>query len=98
LGLKKAYLTSHVCTSLGRTEESDPLYGAWKLFYVKKKDHRSDFENWKKRFALGPEEVEIMRRFGYPESQIEEVRALLTAEQRGVTLSPSPKGGRHNVP
>lgn len=98
LGLKKAYLTSHVCTSLGRTEESDPLYGAWKLFYVKKKDKRSDFDNWKKRFILGPEEVVIMRRFGYPESQIDEVRALLATEQQVATPPRPPKGGSYNAP
>ena len=77
LGLKKAYLTSHVCTSLGRTKESDPLYGAWKLFYVKKKDRRASFEEWKKFFTIGPGEADIMRRFGYPEQQIAEVRDLL---------------------
>lgn len=82
LGLRKAYLTSHVCTSLGRTEEADPLYGAWKLFYVKQKDQRSDFLTWKKSFQLGPAEVEIMKRFGYPDQQIEEIRALLAAEQQ----------------
>jgi len=77
LGLKKAYLRSHVCTSLGRTEEADPLYGAWKLLYVKMKNNRREFEEWKKTARLGPEEEEIMRRFGYPEQQIEEVRRLL---------------------
>ncbi|NLW47752.1 MAG: glycosyltransferase family 2 protein [Firmicutes bacterium] len=77
IGLKKAYLVSHVCTSLGRTKESDPLYGAWKLFYVKMKDRRAEFEEWKQFFAIGPEEAEIMRRFGYPEQQITEIRDLL---------------------
>lgn len=93
LGLKKAYLTSHVCTSLGRTEESDPLYGAWKLFYVKKKDQRSDFQTWKKSFQLGPEEMEIMRRFGYPEKQIDEVRTLLAIEQKTMDLPRAMEGG-----
>ncbi len=77
LGLKKAYLISHICTSLGRTKESDPLYGAWKLFYVKMKNKRAGFEEWKKFFAIGAEEAEIMRRFGYPNEQIAEVRDLL---------------------
>jgi glycosyltransferase involved in cell wall biosynthesis len=77
LGLKKAYLTSHVCTSLGRTEEADPLYGAWKLLYVKMKKNRREFVEWKKTARIGPEETEVMRRFGYPEEQIEEVRKLL---------------------
>jgi len=93
LGLRKAYLTSHVCTSLGRTEEADPLYGAWKLFYVKKKDQRSDFLTWKKSFQLGPAEVEIMKRFGYPDQQIEEVRALLAAEQKQLNLPAALEGG-----
>ena len=92
LGLRKAYLTSHVCTSLGRTEEADPLYGAWKLFYVKKKDQRSDFMTWKKSFQLGPAEIEIMKRFGYPDQQIEEVRALLAAEQKAPTPPVAPEG------
>ncbi len=78
LGLKKAYLTSHICASLGRTRESDPLYGAWKLFYVKMKDKRAGFEDWKKSFAIGPEEAEIMRKFGYPEQQIAEIKDLLS--------------------
>ena len=77
LRLKKAYLISHVCSSLGRTAESDPLYGAWKLFYVKLKD-KSDFPEWKKTFFLGEEEVKIMRSFGYPEEQIQEIRTLLS--------------------
>ncbi len=81
LGLKKAYLTSHICTSLGRTEESDPLYGAWKLFYVKLKRQRLDFPNWKKTFQLGPNEIKIMKEFGYPEVQIEEIKKLLSKEQ-----------------
>ena len=98
LGLKKAYLTSHVCTSLGRTEESDPLYGAWKLFYVKKKETRSDFETWKKSFVLGPAEAEIMRRFGYPENQIAEVRTLLTATQQADRSRSTTEGGSSHVP
>lgn len=77
LGLKKAYLASHVCTSLGRTKEADPLYGAWKLFYVKMKERRATFDKWKKNFTIGPEEAEIMRRFGYPDEQIIEIRDLL---------------------
>ncbi|HBG15455.1 MAG TPA: hypothetical protein DDW93_01625 [Firmicutes bacterium] len=89
LGLKKAYLTSHVCTSLGRTEESDPLYGAWKLFYVKKKTHRSEFNEWKSSFLIGPEEAEIMRKFGYPENQIEEIRALLAKNHHEKSLPES---------
>jgi len=93
LGLKKAYLTSHICGSLGRTEEADPLYGAWKLFYVKKKDQKSDFNTWKKSFQLGPAEVEIMKRFGYPDQQIEEVRALLAAEQQAPTPPITLEGG-----
>lgn len=79
LGLKKAYLTSHVCTSLGRTEQADPLYGAWKLLYVKMKKNRSEFIEWKKSARIGPEEAEIMQKFGYPESQIEEIRRLLAS-------------------
>ena len=98
LGLKKAYLTSHICTSLGRTEESDPLYGAWKLFYVKKKEARSDFETWKKSFVLGPAEAEIMRRFGYPEHQIAEVRTLLSAAQEAAQSRSTPEGGANHVP
>lgn len=82
LGLKKAYLTSHICTSLGRTKESDPLYGAWKLFYVKMKDQRAGFEEWKKFFTIGPAEAEIMRRFGYPNEQIWEIRDLLVNLQQ----------------
>lgn len=81
LGLKKAYLSSHVCVSLGRTNEADPLYGAWKLFYVKMKDKRAEFEEWKKFFAIGPEEAEVMRRFGYPEPQITEIKNLLRNHQ-----------------
>ncbi|NLM36961.1 MAG: glycosyltransferase family 2 protein [Firmicutes bacterium] len=98
LGLKKAYLTSHVCTSLGRTAEADPLYGAWKLFYVKMKETRSDFETWKKSFVLGPAEAEIMRRFGYPEHQIAEVRALLAAVQQADHSQPASEGGASYVP
>ncbi|NLC53193.1 MAG: glycosyltransferase family 2 protein [Firmicutes bacterium] len=97
LGLKKAYLTSHVCTSLGRTEESDPLYGAWKLFYVKRKETRSDFETWKKSFVLGPAEAEIMRRFGYPEHQIAEVQTLLTAAQQVEQSRSTTEGGPNYV-
>lgn len=82
LGLKKAYLASHICSSLGRTKESDPLYGAWKLFYVKMKDKRANFEDWKKFFSIGPEEAEIMSKFGYPEKQITEVRDLLIEIQQ----------------
>ena len=93
LGLRKAYLISHVCTSLGRTEEANPLYGAWKLFYVKKKDQRSDFLTWKKTFQLGPAEVEIMKRFGYPDQQIEEVRTLLAAEQQEPASPNAQEGG-----
>ena len=93
LGLKKAYPTSHIFGSLGRTEEADPLYGAWKLFYVKKKDQKSDFNTWKKSFQLGPAEVEIMKRFGYPDQQIEEVRALLAAEQQAPTPPITLEGG-----
>lgn len=81
LGLKKAYLASHMCTSLGRTRESDPLYGAWKLFYVRLKDQRSDFPEWKKTFNLNIEEAKIMQDFGYPDDQIEEIKKLLTEFQ-----------------
>lgn len=81
LGLKKAYLTSHVCTSLGRTKKSDPLYGAWKLFYVKLKDQRLEYPEWKKIFKLGEKEVKIMKDFGYPDNQIEEIKELLAKVQ-----------------
>jgi hypothetical protein len=81
LGLKKAYLTSHVCTSLGRTKESDPLYGAWKLFYVKLKDQRFEYPEWKKSFKLGKDEIKIMKDFGYPEDQIEGIKELLYKQQ-----------------
>lgn len=77
LGLRKAYLASHVCTSLGRTKESDPLYGAWKLFYAKQKENRADFPQWQKNFQLGSEETQIMRDFGYPDDQIAEIKSLL---------------------
>ncbi len=82
MGLKKAYLTSHICTSLGRTKESDPLYGAWKLFYVKMKDKRASFEEWQRFFTIGDKEAEIMHRFGYPTEQIAEVRDLLIEVQQ----------------
>lgn len=81
LGLKKAYLTSHVCTSLGRTGESDPLYGAWKLFYVKLKDRRLEFPEWRKSFTIGPGEIDIMKKFGYPDGQIAEIQTLLNEVQ-----------------
>lgn len=81
LGLKRAYLVSHVCTSLGRTEESDPLYGAWKLFYVKLKDQRMGFPEWKKNFEFDPKAVQIMKDFGYPDAQIAKIKELLIQYQ-----------------
>ena len=40
-----------------------------------------------------------MRRFGYPENQIEEVRALLMAEQQAAaSYPPTPKGGFFDAP
>ena len=81
LGLKKAYLVSHSCTSLGRTKAADPLYGIWKLLYVKLKDHRLAFPEWLKQFKLGKTEIKIMQDFGYPADQIREIRELLTKIQ-----------------
>jgi glycosyltransferase involved in cell wall biosynthesis len=81
LGLKKAYLVSHVCTSLGRTKEADPLYGAWKLFYVKLKNQRVAFPEWQRQFKIGQEEVRMMQDFGYPDDQIETIQKRLNSLQ-----------------
>lgn len=78
LGLKKAYLISHVCEHLGRTAAADPLYGAWKVFYGFVKNTKLEYPEWRKSFQLGPNEINILKKVGYPDSQIEEIRILLT--------------------
>jgi glycosyltransferase involved in cell wall biosynthesis len=83
LGLKKAYLLSHIGEHLGRTSKSDPLYGAWKVFYGFVKTTRLDYPEWRKSFSLGPAEYKILKQIGYPDEQIEEIKILLAGFQSG---------------
>jgi GT2 family glycosyltransferase len=76
LGLKKGYLLSHVANHLGRTAQADPLYGAWKFFYGVGQTG-AGYEEWRLCFTPNENDLNSMRRFGYPEDQIEEIRTLL---------------------
>ena len=77
LGMRKGYIVSHLCKHLGRTPESDPLYGAWKIFYGFKGSTRLDYPEWRKNFSLGQPEVELLKQVGYPDDQIAEIKHLL---------------------
>jgi glycosyltransferase involved in cell wall biosynthesis len=78
LGLKLAYLVSHPCEHLERSSESDPLYGAWKLFYAFKST-QADFPVWRRSVSrITATEEQLMRGFGYSPGQIQEIRHLLS--------------------
>lgn len=68
LGMKKGYLVSHQCIHLARTIGSDPLYGAWKIFYLN--GNHLDFTKWRQTFTLGPAELTVLKQFQYPADQI----------------------------
>lgn len=34
IGMEAGYVISHFAKHLGRSKESDQLYGAWKIFYI----------------------------------------------------------------
>jgi Glycosyl transferase family 2. len=76
IGLKIAYLVSHPCEHLGRTPECDPLYGAWKVFYAMNIT-TSDFETWRNSISqINPQEENLLRQFGYPQEQIEQIKTI----------------------
>ena len=79
LGMKKGYLVSHQCEHLARLPESDPLYGAWKIFYLANHT-RADFAQWRKTFTLGESEMRIFKQFNYPEDQIRLIKTILSKE------------------
>ncbi len=78
LGLKKAYLVSHCCEHLGRTPECDPLYGAWKVFYAMNSTNLG-FEAWRNLISqINLQEENLLRQFGYPQDQIEQIKTVLS--------------------
>lgn len=80
IGLKKAYLISHVCKHLGRTPAGDPLYGAWKLFFGKRIT-KLPYEEWRHKFTFSDADIKIMSQFGYPQDQIHEIQNMLKEVQ-----------------
>jgi GT2 family glycosyltransferase len=76
LGLRKGYLVSHQCEHLARTPNSDPFYGAWKIFYLIG-DTRDDCSQWRQSFRIGDREMEVFRLFNYPKEQIQLLKTLL---------------------
>jgi GT2 family glycosyltransferase len=50
LGLRKAYLASHVCEHLRRSSMADPLYRIWKSHYAHKEKVELDYPEWRKVF------------------------------------------------
>jgi glycosyltransferase involved in cell wall biosynthesis len=78
LRMKTAYIISHMAEHLGRTQESDLLYGAWKVFYAYALT-RADYTEWRKnKTSFTIDEEHSLRNFGYPEIQIEELKKLIT--------------------
>lgn len=50
LGLRIAYLASHVCQHLRRTNEADPLYRLWKNHYAHREKTRLDYPTWRQLY------------------------------------------------
>lgn len=76
LGMSTGYLISHMAEHLGRTEEADLLYGAYKVIYAYKLT-KVDYVNWKKgkKKFTGREEL-ALKHFGYNKSHIENLKKI----------------------
>ncbi|PGZ93590.1 hypothetical protein COE51_23530 [Bacillus pseudomycoides] len=78
LGMKTAYIISHMAEHLGRTQESDLLYGAWKVLYAYALT-REEYTAWRKnKTSFTTNEEHSLRNFGYPKIQIDELKKLIT--------------------
>ncbi|MDP5275509.1 glycosyltransferase family 2 protein [Chengkuizengella axinellae] len=76
-GMDTGMILSHMVEHLARTEQSDPLYGVWKVIYTEGLTQKN-YKYWKEnKNSLTPvEECELIQ-FGYPKSQIIEIEHLL---------------------
>lgn len=69
IGKTCGYIISHWVNHLGRTVESDLLYGAWKVLYAKKIT-KNDYTRWREQEVLSKESIDVLRAFGYPSEQL----------------------------
>jgi hypothetical protein len=77
LGMSRGYLVSHPVRHLGRSPETDPLYGVWKVLYAKGLT-REDFGLWKQDFIMTETEYQFLKKWGYPEAQLHRIKGHLT--------------------
>lgn len=76
LGMKTAYLLSHVPEHLARTNDSDQLYGAYKVIYAYNVT-KEDYYNWrKKKSHFTTYELQALRQFGYNNLEIAKLQKL----------------------
>ncbi|KKM08857.1 hypothetical protein SY88_22425 [Clostridiales bacterium PH28_bin88] len=85
LGMKRGYLVSHPVRHLGRSNQTDLLYGVWKILYARGITRR-DLVGWRKDFKLTPQEYSYLKQWGYSERQLEQVKAEI-----GRLSRPAPK-------
>ncbi|MFS1512890.1 glycosyltransferase family A protein [Chengkuizengella sp. SCS-71B] len=77
IGMDVGYILSHMAEHLSRTEEADPLNGAWKVFYAFGLTQKS-YPDWREnKNSLSHVEEYSLNKFGYPQSQITEIKELL---------------------
>ena len=74
-GHKCGYLTTYFVRHLGRTKESDILYGAWKVLFGLYNSTELEFDKWLLSGQLTSEDIQRLKKFGYPQEQIEEIRS-----------------------
>jgi glycosyltransferase involved in cell wall biosynthesis len=77
LGMTRGYLVSHPARHLGRSPETDPLFGVWKVLYAKGLT-REDFSLWKQNFTMMEIEYQFLKKWGYPEAQLNRIKDHLT--------------------
>lgn len=73
---KSAYLTSHYVKHLARTEQSDLLYGIWKVLYAKNFT-KLPFEEWREEGYLCSKTYNALMEFGYSEQHLRVAESIL---------------------
>ncbi|NBI28718.1 glycosyltransferase family 2 protein [Chengkuizengella marina] len=77
LGMDTGIILSHKVEHLARTKKSDPLFGAWKIFYTYEFTEES-YTVWKQnKSSLSIDEIDFLEKFGYQQSLIKDIKQII---------------------
>lgn len=89
MGLRPAYLVNHPVEHIGRSQEADTLYGAWKILYAKgyAHPHINDFAAFRESFVLDGEAMELLKNFGLSQVDLQQLwQATVQSRAGGVKI------------